>query len=159
MIRFCLAASTVYAIPALWAILFGGDALGRQSHLMLSVILSSWLAPTMATWLAAEAMHMLAPRRLLHRRLSMPTRRLFLGGITGTLGCILGVLAMAGLDRFGVPDVALTSAAAAIAAIAVITPTTRIRKGECLFCRYSLAGATPASKGVCAECGSDVMTA
>ena len=65
----------------------------------------------------------------------------------------LGVLAMALLDKYTIPDAALTAAAAALTTILVILPTARIRKGECLHCRYSLAGATLTSKGLCTECG------
>jgi hypothetical protein len=159
MIPTLLAASAVYGMLTVSAIVFGRDQLGGQSHLWLSVVLSSFVAPALATWFVAEGLHVLSPRRLLQRNLKMPIRRMALGGLAGVLGCILGVLGMAGLDRYGVPDAAITAAGAAIATLLVIVPTTRIRKGECLHCRYSFAGATPASKGVCAECGSDLMAA
>ncbi|HVU64131.1 MAG TPA: hypothetical protein VHC70_09150 [Phycisphaerales bacterium] len=156
MFLLCLAASLVYAFLAIVAIVFDHAQL-ESGRMMASVVLSGFLAPTIATWLAAEALNLLSPRRLLSRKLSMPVRRLTFGAIAGILASVLGVLGMALLDKYAVPDAALTGAAAMFTTVAVILPTARIRRGECLYCRYSLAGATPASKGVCAECGADAM--
>jgi hypothetical protein len=159
MFLLCLAASLIYGTLTISALAFDQGSLGGSGRMMTTVILSGWLAPTIATWLAAESLHFLSPRRALTRTLAMPIRRLALGAAAGALACILGVLGMALLDTSAIPDAAITSAAAAFTTIAVLIPTARIRSGECLHCRYSLAGATPAGKGICTECGADTMAA
>jgi hypothetical protein len=153
---FMLGATVVYGVLAGIAIVTGREDMAGQSRLMVSVALSAWLAPTLATWLMAEAVHAISPRRPLHRRISMPIRRLALGSAAGLLGSVVGVLGMAGLDRTEIPDAAITGLAAALATAVVLLPTSRVRRGACLHCGYSFEGATPAAGGVCVECGASV---
>jgi hypothetical protein len=146
----------VYGLLAVSAVVMGRYELQSGRWLAWSVVLSSWLAPTLGAWIAAEALHFISPRRVLDRRLRMPLKRIALGLGAGLLGSVLGVLAMAVADRTVVPDVALMGAASVIATLAVLAPTERARRGVCVFCGYSQAGATPAARGVCTECGADL---
>lgn len=157
MIFFLLCASAVYAVITGIALVTGADDLNREPRLMLSVLLSGWLVPTMTTWIVAEITHALTPRRVFDRRLFMPVRRVVLGLLSGVIGSVLGVIVMALLDNSAIPDAALTAAAAAVATVLVILPIDRVRKGVCVYCGYSLAGATPAAGGVCSECGQSTM--
>ena len=155
MIRFLLACSAVYGALAASAVVMGRYELQEGRWLAVSVVLSSWLAPTLGAWVAAEGLQYVSPRRALDRRVRMPLKRIALGLAVGVLGSVLGVLGMAAADRTVVPDVALMGAASVIATLVALVPTERVRRGVCVFCGYSQTGATPVARGVCTECGAD----
>lgn len=157
MMPFVFAAGAVYAalfIATLFAehdAFFGPFAPGQP---LLSAAFAVLIAPTIATWLAAELLGLIRPPRLLDARVHRPAARLATGFGAGVLGVIAGTLSLIFLDR-ALPDAVLMSAAAAASASAVLLVQARQRPFACPGCAYDLSGASPASGGKCPECGYD----
>jgi FtsH-binding integral membrane protein len=158
MVRFVVSCSLVYAAMCVCALVMSQDELRGEGRMAMSAVFSSWIAPTLAVWLAAEGLQLVWPRRALDRRISMPVKRIGLGVAAGVVGTVLGVLGMAALDRTVVPDAALMGVAGAVAALVVLVPTERSRRGVCVYCGYSQVGATPGAGGVCVECGKSAYS-
>jgi hypothetical protein len=156
---FAPAASLVYAALALWAVLtaepWGVDLTARPAA-AAGVALTVWGVPTLAALAAAAALNTVTPRRAL--RHAGRVRSAALGLAAGLLGAALLTLGVAFLSEH-LPDGVIAASAGALGALGVLAPTRRVRPGACPACGYSLAGATPAGRGLCAECGADVMGA
>lgn len=153
-----LSCSLVYGVIGAIAVAMGRVEL-EGFGLVVSVVFSSWIVPTLGAWVAVEGLNFISPRRVLDRRLSMPLKRIALGVAAGMLGSVAGVLGMAALDATVMPDAAIMGLASALAALATLVPMERSRRGVCVQCGYSQAGATPGARGVCAECGVSVYGA
>lgn len=118
----------------------------------LTVALNVLALPVLATWLAAELVDAAFHKRLFDRRVRRPLRCAAAGACAGLLGVLLATLMLVLLDR-ALPDALLTGIAAAASTAIVLTPLPRRRSAACPRCGYDLSGATPASGGVCTECG------
>lgn len=154
-----LGASTVYAGVAAWCAaanptFFAHDV--SPPAMRLSALLSSWAVPSLATAAAAQAFDALSPRRILRRGPGWAA--LALGVVAGSGGVVTATAGLALLERW-LPDAAVFAAAAAAWAVLALLPGARVRPGACPACGFSLEGATPAARGVCAECGVDVRAA
>lgn len=159
MFLFVLAAGLVYSL------LLGATLVIEREFFMLmqpvrplgSVVLSVLVVPTIAAWLSAELIGAMRPPRLLDSRVRGWGARIGAGLIAGVLGVVGGTLGLILLDR-ALPDAVLTGAAAAASTLIVLLPLPRQRAFACPRCAYDLSGASPASGGVCTECGFDLMS-
>ena len=126
---------------------------------VLAVILTTLVLPVASAWVGAEAARFMRPVRILATRDSSALCRMAAGGMAGILGCMftLGAVVYFSEPIASRGDSWFTGPIAALTAFLVVLPWPRVRRGTCRGCAYDLAALTPACKGLCPECGTDLM--
>src|SRR5688572_8425235 len=119
---------------------------------IVTAVLVVLVVPTLATWVSAELINAAFHKRLLDRRVRRRASCIAAGLGAGVLGVLIGTLMLILLDR-ALPDALLVGLAAAASTAIVLTPLPRQRPFACPSCGYDLSGASPASGGMCTECG------
>lgn len=147
---FLLAASVVYIALAVWSQLDTREWAPPNPWLIWPLVFG---VPVCVTWITAEAVHALRPRRLLHARVSAPYARLLAGFVTGALGGALVALSLVYLGDT-LPDWLTMCSGAAVSTLLVLAPWPRVRPGRCVHCGYDFSANTVRSGGLCAECGA-----
>lgn len=160
MFLLVIAASLVYAsLLAATLLLERGFyfSMFDSSDPLITAILSVLVVPTMATWLAAELVNGAFRKRILDTRVRRRASCFGAGLGAGVLGVLLGTLMLILLDRT-LPDAVLFGLGAAASTAIVLTPLPRQRLFACPNCGYDVSGASPASGGICTECGFALLS-
>ncbi len=123
---------------------------------IVTAVLAVLVVPTLATWLSAELVNAAFHKRILDSRVRRRASCFAAGLGAGVLGVLIGTLMLILLDR-ALADVLLVGLASAAATAMVLTPLPRQRPFTCPNCGYDLSGASPASGGMCTECGFQLM--
>ncbi|MBL8990896.1 MAG: hypothetical protein JNJ48_04870 [Phycisphaerae bacterium] len=132
----------------------GSSAVGGYAFELAGVIELA-IVPVVAAWLAAE----LADRRRRRRWLTPDAGWL---GPTG-MGLCAGVTGVAMAAGFLLvvpdawPDGFVIASASAAASFGSVRLSPAQRASFCPLCGYDRSGATPASRGLCPECGHDAF--
>jgi hypothetical protein len=161
MILLVLAAALVYgSLLAATLLLERGFffSMFDSNQPVVTVVLSVLIVPTLTTWATAEVVNAAFHKRMLDRRVRRRASCLAAGFGAGFFGVLIGTLMLILLDRT-LPDALLMGLAAAASTAIVLMPLPRQRPFGCPNCGYDLSGASPASGGVCTECGFAVMNA
>lgn len=166
MKTFLAGLTLVYLGLALWAQFDTLEWLPPNPWTLWTILLG---VPVCTACLTTEVVLYVLPKRLFHRGVRAPVRRVALGLVAGVVGAALGGVSYVYLGYSG--DVyspysaarpwfesALLGGGAAAGALLVLLPLPRVRRGRCVRCGYDLAAMTPRAAGKCAECGCDVMT-
>ena len=118
------------------------------------------LAPALAAWIAVELVNIVRPLRLFDRRISHLVRRAAAGVAAGVLGA-LGATAAFVYTEGLVHEVVTLASAGAAGSVLVLALMRRIRRGECIYCRYDQRDQPAPGRsgwGICPECGAAVAS-
>lgn len=124
--------------------------------LTLSFLLLFIILPTLSSTLALHLTHALRPRRLFLAK-RFPLRAIPLALASALLALLLTTAIITFLPDT-LPDVLATSLPHFLAVpLMLLSFTARARPNACPSCNYDLRALTPAAKGLCPECGRDLM--
>jgi hypothetical protein len=114
------------------------------------------VVPMLAAWLTAEVIRLMRRPRVLDARVPGFAGRFVRGMVIGLIALTVST-ALLVLFENNVSDWLLSAGGMVLAMSAGVMLTGSIRAGRCVRCEYDLAGVTPASKGLCPECGCDLL--
>ena len=127
---------------------------GAEDATWRTLTLSLLFLPVLITWLSAELLNVISPRKMFRSRTSSVPARLLTGLAAGALGIGISVFTLTLLVEYA-DDAVLIGASAACGTTLVLLPLRKVRPGGCRHCDYDLSG--NAGSSLCPECGADVM--
>ena len=124
---------------------------------IVTMVLVLTAVPVICSWLAAEVVNLVFPRRILDRRVPRRKGPIIAGLAAGILGVALAAVLLSLLDGF-TSDAVITGVSAALGMALVLLLTRRVGpRWACPHCGYDLRGITVKAGGKCPECGAGVM--
>ena len=132
--------------------LLGGGGPDASAVLTLPVLLVA--LPVLVSWIVAECLHHLRPRRLFIGARRGSGVLVACGVATALFAFTLAALGLAFLDSM-VADGVIICAAFAVATVPALCVLRRHRPGRCVYCGYDLRGTS--LRSACTECGAELM--
>lgn len=152
---FMLGVLTAYAtLFATMAVMERESLASADDPTWRTLTLSLLFLPVLITWLSAELLNVISPRKMFRNRKSSVPVRLFTGLAAGALAVGISVFALTLLVEYA-DDAVLIGASAACGTTLALLPLRKVRPGGCRHCDYDLSG--NAGSSLCPECGADVM--